>query len=124
MALALKQLDVVPTERTQAIIALGRILDEFRRLNPNMPVAQIQAFLMVALDRGLGMTDISDNTGTKNSTASRYLLELGSSRLDGDGAFGLIERRVDPSDERRAPYRLTRKGKRVVEAINTILRAE
>lgn len=124
MTLALKTLNLAPDERTQAIIALGRILDEFRNLNPNMPVAQIQAFLMVALDCGLGMSEISDKTGIKNSTTSRYLIELGASRLAGDGALGLVDRGVDPTNTRKASYTLTRKGKRVVEAVLAILAGE
>lgn len=110
-------------ERTQAIIALGRILDEFRKINPNMPVAQIQALLMVALDAGLGMSEISTITGIKNSTTSRYLIELGAPRLADDGALGLIDRGVDPTNTRKARYSLTRKGKRVVEAVLRIMGA-
>lgn len=124
MTLALKTLDLTPDQRTNAIIALGRTLDEFRKLNPNMPVAQIQAFLMVALDMGLGMTEISDKTGIKNSTTSRYLLEMGPSRLEGDGAFGLVERGVDPQNTRKARYTLTRKGEKLLRAVVDILGRE
>lgn len=124
MTLALKTLDLSPDQRTNAIIALGRTLDEFRKLNPNMPVAQIQAFLMVALDMGLGMTEISDKTGIKNSTTSRYLLEMGPSRLEGDGAFGLVERGVDPQNTRKARYTLTRKGEKLLRAVVDILGRE
>lgn len=121
MTLAVRNLPLKHDTQSMKIIALGRVLDEFRFLNPNMPVAQIQAFLMVALDTGPSMSDISTATGTKNSTTSRHLLELGPSRLDDDGAFGLVERRVDPQDERRARYLLTRKGKRLVAAVVSIL---
>lgn len=117
-------LTVVPSERTQAIIALGRILDEFRKINANMPVAQIQALLMVALDAGLGMSEISEHTGIKNSTTSRYLIELGARRLDGDGALGLVERGVDPMNTRKARYTLTAKGRRLVDAVLSILAGE
>lgn len=101
----------------EKIIMLGAVLDEFRKRNLNMPVAQIQAFLMVALDAGLGMTEIADATATKDSTTSRYLLEMGSCRIPNDGNMGLVERTVAPMDTRRARYKLTRKGKQLAQAI-------
>lgn len=104
-------------EREDLILAFGMVLEEFRELNPNMPVAQIQAFLMVALDIGLGMTEISEAIDIKNSTASRYLLEMGPRRIDGDGSFGLVDRGVDPQNTRKARYTLSRKGKRLIEAV-------
>jgi DNA-binding MarR family transcriptional regulator len=109
------------TDRSAAIIAVGRILDEFRRLNPNMPVAQIQAFLLVALDEGDGMTEIADKVDVKPSTASRYLIDLGSSAQD---TYGLINRGFDSTNVRKARYHLTDKGKRLVKAISAILREE
>lgn len=109
------------TDRTSAIIAIGRILDEFRRLNPNMPVAQIQAFLLVALDDGHGMTEIAGKVDVKPSTASRYLLDMGIPRADDDGAYGLIERGIDPQNTRKARYTLTKKGQRLVQAITAVL---
>jgi DNA-binding MarR family transcriptional regulator len=121
MTLALRKLDLTPDERTQAIIALGRILDEFRKINPLMPVAQVQAFLMVALDTGQSMSEISDVLGIKNPTGSRYLMEMGPPRVDNDGAFGLVERGVDPQNTRRARYTLSKKGEKLVKAIVAVL---
>jgi DNA-binding MarR family transcriptional regulator len=104
-------------ERENILLNLGKVLDEFRSVSPNMPVSQIMAFLMVALDVGLGMSEVSDVIRVKNSTASRYLLELGPERLPGDGALGLIERGVDPQNTRKARYSLSRKGKRLIDDV-------
>lgn len=117
MTLALRKLDIEIDPHAAKIIALGRVLDEFRKRDLNMPVAQIQAFLMVALDAGLGMTEIANTTGTKESTTSRYLLEMGPPRLQGDSNLALVERSTDPMDTRRARYKLTRKGRQLADAI-------
>lgn len=99
------------------IIALGKALDEFRKINPLMPVAEIQAFLMVALEHGHGMTEISDRIGMRQTTTSRWLIEMGDNRLEGDGALGLIQRTPVPTNLRRNNYSLTAKGKRMVVKI-------
>lgn len=124
MTLALKHsnLDIDPD--AAKIITFGRILDEFRKLDLNMPVAQIQAFLMVALDTGMGMSEISEAASVKTSTASRYLLEMGPPRIKGDGNMALIERSVDNIDTRRARYKLTPRGRKLVTAICKVLAEE
>lgn len=109
---------------TGRIIALGRVLDEFRKRGLNMPVAQIQAFLIVCLDQGLGMSEIASATDTKDSTTSRYLLEMGPHRVPGDSNMQLVERSVDPMDTRRARYKLTKRGKALCDAICAALSTE
>jgi DNA-binding MarR family transcriptional regulator len=104
-------------KRAKRIVALGRVLDEFRKLNPSMPVSQIQALLLVALDLPMGMGDYAERTGVKPSTASRYLLDLGPPRHPDDSAFGLIDRGVDPQEPRRARYTLSKRGKQLVKQI-------
>ena len=96
--------------RKATIDALCLALEEFRRLSPTMPVAQVQAFLLVALDETVSMTDVAELTGVRPSTASRYLLDLGVRRTQLDNAFGLLERGVDPMNTRRARYSLTKRG--------------
>lgn len=108
-------------QRKRFLILGGKILDEFRKLNPTMPVAQIQAFLLVALDSGRGMTELSEELSVKPSTASRYLLDLGERRLPDEKTYGLVERGVDKFDPRKANYRLTRKGKKLVDDILRII---
>lgn len=103
--------------RNKRILAIGRALDEFRLLSPTMPVAQIQAFLLVAIDERIGMTDVAELTGVKPSTASRYLLDLGVARTALDNAYDLLDRGVDPMNTRKARYTLTRKGKALVSRL-------
>ena len=104
-------------ERAARIIAVGKVLDEFRKLDPKMPIAQVQAFLLIALDSNMGMQDFAEMAGVRDSTASRYLLDLGAKRVDGDDALDLIIRGVDPTNPRRARYSLSRKGKALVAKI-------
>jgi DNA-binding MarR family transcriptional regulator len=108
-------------EREATIIALCKVLDDFRSVNQTMPVSQILAFLLVSLDCNLGMSEISEALNIKNSTASRYLLELGPKRLEGDGSLSLIARGVDPQNTRKARYTLTSRGRRLIEDVLTHL---
>lgn len=109
-------------KRRRKFMAFGKALDEFRRLNPSMPVSQVQAFLMVVVDEGdMSMTEFANRTGLKVSTTSRYLLDLGTPRHEEDTAYDLIVRGVDPLEPRRASYSLSRKGKALANRIASIL---
>lgn len=116
--------DAGDDKRTRVLVAFGKCLDEFRKLNPTMPVAQIQAFLLAIIQEELSMSEIAQKTGTKVSTTSRYLIDLGLPRTDSDTAYGLLERSIDPMEPRRARYLMTRKSKamvnRLVDTLMTI----
>lgn len=112
---------IIERNPQEKLIALGEALDEFRKLNPMMPVAQIQAFILAALDSDMSMLDMADRIGVKKSTASRYLLDLGPPRSDDDPAYGLIERGVDPIEPRKARYTLSKRGKVLMRRIVQIL---
>src|ERR1044072_2364702 len=71
-------------KRRQVLVAFGKALAEFGRLNPTMPVAQIQAFLLAVIADELSMSEIAQRTGTKVSTTSRYLIDLGQPRHEDD----------------------------------------
>lgn len=103
--------------RTRSLVAISKALEEFRLLSPTMPVAQIQAFILVAIDERLGMSDVADMTGVKPSTASRYLLDLGIARTALDNSFGLLDRGIDPVNTRKARYTLTRRGKALINRL-------
>lgn len=108
-------------KRRKVLAAFGKALDEFRRVNPSMPVAQIQAFLLAAISDELSMSEIAQRTGTKVSTTSRYLIDLGLPRHGEDTAYGLIERSIDPMEPRRARYLMSRKGKALINRLVSTL---
>lgn len=108
-------------KRRQILVAFGKCLDEFRRINPTMPVAQMQAFLLAVITDELSMSEIAQKTGMKVSTTSRYLIDLGLPRHDADTAYGLIERSIDPMEPRRARYLMTRKSKALINRLVTTL---
>lgn len=116
--------ELVPTDadkRRQVLAAFGKALDEFRRLNPTMPVAQIQTFLLAAIADELTMSEIAEKTGTKVSTTSRYLIDLGIPRTSEDTAYGLLERGMGVRDPRAASYQMSRKGKALVNRLVSTL---
>lgn len=96
------------------ISALGLALNEFVRINPHMPVAQIVAFLLVAMDSDLSLQEIQNRTCLKKSTSSKLMIELGTARIEGDKTYGLIERLTSRTSAREARFQLTRSGKAMV----------
>lgn len=106
----------------ETLAALGLALNEFVKLNPFMPVSQIVAFLLVALEKDdMSIQNIQDRVCVKKSTASKHLIELGLPRIDGDGHYGLVERRVNPNYAREARFLLTRKGRTLIARILSAL---
>jgi DNA-binding MarR family transcriptional regulator len=103
------------------IASLGLALNEFVKLNPFMPVSQIVAFLLVALETDMSIQNIQERVCIKKSTASKHLIELGLPRIEGDGNFGLVERRVNPSYPREARFVLTRKGRAMIARVLSAL---
>lgn len=107
--------------RNLKLLKLKKLLDEFRKLDPTMPIAQVQSFLLAAQENNMSVSEMAERTGIKVSTSSRYLIQLGPKRHDEDPAYGLLERGVDPMEPRRARYTLSRRGKGLVARVLSIL---
>lgn len=107
-------------EHSKELLAkLGNALEEFRKAFPGQcPVSLIQTFLLVALNEGTTMKDITDRGEMKKSTASRALLDLAGYSDEG---VKLIERRTHPTDLRALQYTLGPKGKRLIAKVVDIL---
>jgi hypothetical protein len=110
-----------PDEETaRHLRALLEITRAFRELSPTIPVAYMEAFLVVCLKPGLGATDYMKDMGTIQPVMSRMLLHLGNKErrkeLDESG-FQLIDSVPDRADLRRHRSYLTVKGKRLLNRV-------
>lgn len=93
----------------------------FRDLNPTMPVGEVLMFLTVALNEGASLTELAELSGTRKSTASRYLLDLPDKTRTGAAGYGLVSREQDPEELRRNMYGLTAKGRKVIAQLSSVL---
>lgn len=113
--------DLTPEERL-ILARLLAALDQFKLLNPKMPLNSIEAFLRVSLDEGQSVNSLAQAVGTNTSNMSRYLQEIGSERrADGKG-MGLIRHDRSPTDLKRAELRLTERGRYLARSVVRLLR--
>lgn len=101
-----------------------RFIEEFRKLDPEMPMQMAAVFLLVAINPDLTLKNISERLGIAQASASRNVAALSDWHRNKKPGHGLIEARPDPFEMRRKILRLTPKGKRVLDSVWAILNAE
>lgn len=91
------------------------ILEELRKLDPEMPAQQAVAFLVIARQEGMTQKKVSELVGASKSAANRIFDKLSEKGLNGNPGLNLI--RVEPGrlDSREREAWLTPQGRRVVE---------
>lgn len=111
----------IELDNHEALGKLSKALAILRELSVHLPVAQAHTFVLVALNAGKSLNELSTISGIHQSTIGRYLLDLSELQRPGDAGYGLIRRETHPMELRRNMYTLTRKGKklcsRLVDAI-------
>ena len=101
--------------------ALGRvyrIIEEFRKLDPEIPSQAINAFLYIVLHEGCSVKDIGEALNLRQSSASRNVALLSKMHRLGKPGLGLIEAKEDPRDRRWKTVNLTARGRRFLEDLD------
>jgi DNA-binding MarR family transcriptional regulator len=97
---------------------LIQICDVFQEAaGPTIPLAVVEAFLLVALYEGASLKDLCRLSGQAQSTLSRHLLDLGDHNRKGGPGLKLVAWRRPPEEERRKEYYLTAKGRALRDRI-------
>lgn len=116
-----KPMTTPPQEDRQAIVMCIKVLDEFRRVRPDIPASHIYSFLTVALEEGQGVHEYARDVGIPPTTMTRHLLDLGSMTRHRKPGLGLLVQRMDPNDMRKHQTFLSATGRallhRVVRAV-------
>ena len=107
--------------REYALDPLFQVLSEARDVHPNMTLAQLQLFLLVAGKPNISQVELEHLANLTDASVSRILALLGQYGSRGTEALNLIEVMPDPADRRRKEYRLTTGGKQVLAKINNHL---
>lgn len=94
----------------RAIRRLLAVIDEFRRLDPDMQMPMAATFLLVAQRDGISRTEVMQELEVAGSTATRNLVALTDRGRLGQKGFGLVSQKVNPDERRWRMHSLTPKG--------------
>lgn len=107
------------TAEISKIRAKQREMSLMRTLfSKNVPAQLLDAFLVIAGNEGIMLSEMAEILGTNMSTISRQVLDLShENRARDKTGFGFIEDRRDPESRRITRYYLTPKGVAVMRAL-------
>ncbi len=97
------------------------IIEEFRKLAPDMQAQTIYIFLLVVAHPGISMKELVKTTGLASSSVSRNVALLSETHIGGQPGHNLLRAYEDPMDRRTKLVELTHKGKQVYATLVGIL---
>lgn len=114
----------LPIDDQKALRQTLAVLEQFRLLDPEMPIQQATAFTLVALSEGLTLKEVTARLGMATSSASRNIAALSKwHRLNRPG-LDLVEAREDLADRRSKKVTLTPKGTQFRNALLRTMKDE
>lgn len=87
-----------------------------------MPVNKLMTLFEVATKEGMTVDDYAKRAGISPTTMSRHLLDLGDIDRKMAPGLGLVEGRVNVTNQREKVYGLTPKGRALVTKVAGALR--
>jgi DNA-binding MarR family transcriptional regulator len=103
------------------IATVIRVLEEFRRFDPDMPIQYALSFLTIAQNEGLSMGDLAQRLGIAQSSASRNIAALSRWHSFGKDGHDLVEALEDPRERRRKIVSLTSRGHSLVAGLRALV---
>lgn len=100
-----------------ALYKLTLIVEEFRKIDPELPMQQALTLLAIAAEPGLTLKDYARQVGVSEAALSRHVQLLGTPGVDPKGKYGMVVAKYDTVDTRRKITLLTDKGHRSVAAL-------
>lgn len=100
--------------------ALRRLLvalEEFRKIDAEMPIQQAVIFLNVAIEEGISLRAVAAKVGQAHSSVSRNVAALGEMHRLNKPGHNLIITREDPADRRQKNITLTHNGNRILRTL-------
>lgn len=112
----------------QALVDLLNALEIFRETRRDMPLQHVIAYLLVAIEEGLGPTEYGAKVGVQQPVMSRTLLDIGDRNRHREAGFGWITQRPDPMHLSRNQSMLTDTGvalaNRVIRTLRRVRRRD
>lgn len=101
--------------------ALLTVVVEVRKVDPEMQMQTFETLLRIALNEGVPMAQLQQETKVSLSATSRNVGILSRVNVKGAKALGFCEAHEDPMDRRRKVVYMTPKGKTFIDKLNTAL---
>ena len=113
----------MPTRiRPDEIATVTRVLEAFRKLDPDLPIQYALSFMTVAQNEGISIGELADRLGIAQSSASRNVAALSRWHSFGKAGFDLVSAQEDPRERRRKIVALTDKGRAFLDELRGIVR--
>ena len=90
----------VPDDQRAVLIGLLKALEPFHKLNPNMPLQYVTAFLQVAIKEGQTVKEYARKLDISQSLMTRHLADIGKTNRYHEPGFGLVVAEGDVMDRR------------------------
>lgn len=101
-----------------AVLRLIRALEEFRKLDPEMPVQTVLTFLNVAAKEGLSGTELAARVDLSSSSISRNITAFAQVNRFKKPGYDLLDYREDTlGDARRKVVTLNARGRTFLERV-------
>lgn len=115
--------DLNPAEE-RLIRRLVAVIDEFRKLDPDMQLPMMASFFLVVLKDGVSRTEVMERLNVAGSTATRNLMGLMAKGRLGKPGHGLVSQTVNPEERRWRMHSLTPEGEAFLRRILAIMASE
>lgn len=113
--------DASPEIRIDRLI---EVLEEFRRLDPDMPIQYALSFLTIARNEGISIRELAERLDVAQSSASRNVAALSEWHSFRKPGHDLVTSREDPRERRRKIVTLTARGRELLDRLDALLRGE
>lgn len=97
------------------------IIEEFRKIDPEMPMQRAATFVHVCLHEGCTMLEIVEAVGQSQASASRNVAALSKWQRQRRVGPDLINAEEDPYERRRKVVTLTSKGQRIAASLKKLM---
>jgi DNA-binding MarR family transcriptional regulator len=101
---------------TEALQTVADVLGILTKGDERMPALRARILLEIAIQPGIGMSDLEEKTGLHHSNVGRNLAAMSEYERMGVPGTNLITRVPDPASGNRTLCFLTTKGRKLVEA--------
>jgi DNA-binding MarR family transcriptional regulator len=108
-------------ETQRAAKRITTIIDEFRKLNPEMQAQQIVTFLTIAAKPLLTVSELGQSVGQSTSAVSRNVAALGKTHRGGKPGLDLVIYEDDVADRRLKRIRLNPQGLRIMATLEALI---
>ena len=109
-------------EDKRALRDLLNCLDTFAEQKQTLSIQAMRAFLLVAMEEGLGVSEYANKSGIRQNVMSRHLLDIGPRDRYMEEGLDLVDQRPDPMELRKHQVRMTPKGRALAHKLARMLK--